>query len=187
MLDTPDAALNRAATWAVHQVGGHLRVDPAGVRAAAFEADDERELLEDARRWARVRAPGLLDPAEFLGRVVGGLFGASMDGAGGRLELRPRLPEGWRRMGLRRLRAHRTVLDLEVRPRAEWVTVRLAVTFGPPIATLVSLPDDGPGVARVTVDEVPLDASRAIFTLQGEHEVMLFQGLRPERSPSGAD
>jgi hypothetical protein len=150
-------------------------VDPARPAAPSFDRDDFEELVEDARRWQRIRAPGLLDPNRLLERVVGGLFGARMDGAGGRLELRPYLAEGWRSVALRRLRAHRTLLDLEIRPRAEWVTVRVAVTFGPPLATEISLPGDV-GVVRVAVDEIPLEGSRALFTAQAEHEVVLFTG-----------
>ena len=47
--------------------------------------------------------------------------------------------------------------------------------FGPAIALLVGLPELQP-VTRVTVDEVPLDGPRAIFTAQAEHEVTLFHG-----------
>jgi hypothetical protein len=74
------------------------------------------------------------------------------------------------------MRAHRTLVDLEIRPRAEWVTVRVAVAFGPAVPVLVSLPAESGGLVRVTVDEVLLEANRAIFTLQGEHEVVLFRG-----------
>jgi hypothetical protein len=150
-------------------------VDPARPAAPDFDPEDYAELLDDARRWQRIRAPGLLDPHHLLERVVGGLFGARIDGAGGRLELRPYLPDGWRLVTLRRLRAHRTVLDLELRPRAEWVTVRVAVTFGPPLATEISLAGDL-AVVRVAVDEIPLEGSRALFTAQAEHEVVLFTG-----------
>jgi hypothetical protein len=76
-------------------------------------------------------------------------------------------------MALRRLRVHRTVLDVEVRPRAEWITVRLAITFGPPLPVEVTLPDDYE-VGRVAVDEIPMEAARALFTAAGEHEVVLF-------------
>jgi len=155
---------------------GHLRVDPApALGQAAWEQDDTDSLLDDARRWHRVRSPGIIEPDEFLGRVVGGLFGARLDGIGGRLELAPSIPDGWRSMAARRLRAHRTLLDVEVKPRAEWVTVRLAVMFGPPIAVAVGLPEEQP-VARVTADEIPLDGPRAILTAADEHEVVLFLG-----------
>lgn len=76
---------------------------------------------------------------------------------------------------MKRLRSHRTLLDLEVRPRAEWVTVRLAVRFGPAIPVRVSLPDTLL-VSRVTVDEVPLESHQAILTLQGEHEILFYLG-----------
>jgi len=154
-------------------VGGHLRVDPARPGRPAFTALDADGLLDDARRWARVRSNDVLDPDAFLREVVGGLFGARFDGAGGRLELQPAPPDGWRAMALRRLRVHRTLVDVEVRPRAEWVTVRLAVTFGPAIPVEVTLPADY-DVGRVAVDEIPMEAERALFTAAAEHEVVLF-------------
>ena len=66
-------------------------------------------------------------------------------------------------------------MDLDIRAKAEWVTVRLAVMFGPPIAVALGLPEHF-GVARVAVDEVPLPAARAVFTAAGEHEVTLYLG-----------
>ncbi len=154
-------------------MGGHLRVDPARAGSARFTPLDVDWLLDDARRWERVRSNDLLDPDFFLSEVVGGLFGARFDGAGGRLELQPVPPDGWRAMALRRLRVHRTVLDVEVRPRAEWITVRLAIAFGPPLPVEVTLPDDY-DVGRVAVDEIPMEAPRALFTAAAEHEVVLF-------------
>ena len=91
----------------------------------------------------------------------------------------PWIPPGWRSLALRRLRCHRTLLDVELRPRAEWVTLRLELGFGPAIALAVSLRNCGP-IARVTVDEVPLEGDRAIFTLQGQHELMFFYAGEPE-------
>ena len=175
-VESPEVALNQAVAWALGRVGGHLRVDPApAVGQPGWDRDDTEALLDDARRWHRVRSQDLIDPDEFLGRVVGGLFGARLDGIGGRLELAPSIPDGWRTMAARRLRAHRTLLDVELKPRAEWVTVRLAVMFGPPIAVAVGLPE-AIRVTRVTADEIPLEGSRAIFTAADEHEVVLFLG-----------
>jgi hypothetical protein len=71
---------------------------------------------------------------------------------------------------------HRTLVDIEVRPRAEWATVRLSVSFGPAIPLALSLRNTPP-VARVTVDEVPLLRDQAIFTLAGEHELVFFYGV----------
>ncbi|MHB1329534.1 MAG: hypothetical protein ACYC2K_15160, partial [Gemmatimonadales bacterium] len=92
------------------------------MRVEAVAANDLESgvdgLLEDVRGWHRVRKPGMLDPVDVLGRVVGLLLGARQDGQGGRLELCPDLPEGWKSLKVKRLRSHRTLLDLEVRPRA---------------------------------------------------------------------
>ena len=113
------------------------------------------------------------DPERFLREVVAGLFGVRADAEGGRFAAAPWMPDRWRAMAIRRLRFHRTLLDLEVRPRAEWATVRLNLTFGPPIPLVLSLRNAGP-VGRITVDETALQGDRAIFTVSGEHEVMFF-------------
>jgi hypothetical protein len=78
-------------------------------------------------------------------------------------------------MALRRLRCHRTILDLEVRARAEWVTVRFDVSFGPAIPFSVGLGRGG-AIARLTVDETPVEGAVAIFTVAARHEVMFFLG-----------
>jgi len=175
-VETPDQALNQAAAWAIRRVGGHLRADPArAVRSALWGDDDLEELLEDARNWRRVRSDGVLDPEAFLGGIVGGLLGVRLDGLGGRLEISPSLPAGWRHVAVRRLRANRSLLDLDFRPRAEWLTIKLALVFGPPIPAVVS--SLHATVARVTVDEVALEGPRAIFTIGGEHEVALYYGM----------
>jgi hypothetical protein len=151
-------------------------VDPARLVGDDDGFDPVEELLDDARRWDRVRAAGIIAPEDFLGRLVGGLWGARLDGAGGRLELCPAMPDGWKAMTVRRLRAHRTLLDIQVRRRAEWATLNLALVFGPPIAVAVSLPDPLT-VSRVAVDAVPLFGPRATFTAAGEHEVTLYLGI----------
>ncbi|MSR03489.1 MAG: hypothetical protein EXR94_12245 [Gemmatimonadetes bacterium] len=174
-VSSPEAALDQAVAWALGRVGGQLRVGPAGTRIRDWTEAEIADLLADARLWCRVRSDAVMDPANFLERVVGGLLGAQSDGIGGRLELVPWLPDGWRTLVVRRLRVHRTLVDVDIRARAEWVTVRLAVAFGPPIAVALGLPGHF-GVARVAVDEVPLPAERAIFTAAGEHEVTLYLG-----------
>jgi hypothetical protein len=153
-----------------------LRANPArAVRDAIWADDDTAALLEDARLWHRVRADNVIDAEEFLGRLVGGLLGIHLDGLGGRLEMSPTLPAGWRQFQVHRLRAHRTLLDLEIKPRAEWLTIKVALMFGPPLPAVVS--SATMAVSRVTVDEIPLEGSRAAFTIGGEHEVALFYGV----------
>lgn len=151
-----------------------MRADPGAL--AAPEGDEVAQLLDDARRWHRVRSGDLLDPADFLRRLLHAFLGVATDGPGGRLELAPYLPDEWRAFAVRRLRVHRTLLDIEVKRRAEWVTVRLAVMFGPPLAVRVRLPEDEP-VGRIAVDEIPLEGDAAIFTAAGEHEVTLYRGV----------
>jgi hypothetical protein len=161
----------------VRRAGAGVRADP-GPGLPKWDHSDFAHLIEECRIFRRVGGPDVLDPDAVIREVVAGLFGARGDAVGGRFELVPWLPESWRTMALRRLRCHRTLVDIEVRPRAEWATVRLAVTFGPPIALALGVRNTGP-VARVTVDEVPLEGARAIFTLSGEHEAMFFFGGDP--------
>lgn len=173
LLDTPEPALNQAFAWAV-------RRDPAGVRAdpadgSSFGEDDFEELLESARAFRRVGPSAGLAPQVFLRQVVAGLFGVRADGAGGRFEVAPWVVGPWRTMALRRVRCHRTILDVEVRARTEWITLRFEVGFGPPIPLSVQVHNIGP-IGQVTIDEVPVEGNRAVLTLQEQHEVTFFLG-----------
>jgi hypothetical protein len=160
----------------VRRAEAEVRAGP--VAPEEWDGSDFLHLLEEARAFRRVGPRALPDPAGFLREVAGGLFGARADDPGGRFALAPWVPEGWNSMALRRLRLHRTLVDLEVRPRAEWATVRLAASFGPPIPVALSLRNTPP-VARVTVDEVALERGQAIFTLSDEHELVFFYGVAP--------
>ncbi len=134
--------------------------------------------MEAARAFRRVGPGAAPPPAAVFDQVVAGLFGIRADGAGGRFEIAPWIPEGWRSMVLRRLRCHRTLLDFEVKARAEWLTLRFDLVFGPPIPLSVTVRNAGP-VGRIAVDEIPLGGERAVFTLQELHEVIFFLGASP--------
>lgn len=149
-----------------------MRADPGPGLPEWDEADFE-ELLERAQRFRRVGPEALPEPGALLREVVAGLFGLHSDSAGGRVELAPWLPTGWRSMALRRVRCQRTLLSADLRPRSEWATVKLGLNFGPPIALALRLRHVG-AIERVTVDEIALEGPRAIFTLQGQHEVVFF-------------
>lgn len=171
ILDSPVEALNQAFAWSVRRDPAGVRADPGG--EPDWGLDDFEELLETAETFRRVGPGAHLEPERFLHQIVAGLFGIRSDAAGGRFEIAPWVVPGWRSLALRRLRCHRTVLDVEVRARAEWVTVAFEHGFGPAIPLAVSLRHAG-AIARVLVDEVPLDGERAVFTLQELHEVMFF-------------
>lgn len=138
-----------------------------------WDASDHALLVEEARTFRRVGAHTVPDAEALVREVVAGLFGVRADGEGGRFIIAPWLPEGWRSMAIRRLRLHRSLVDVEVRPRAEWAAVRLKLTFGPAVPLALSVRNVGP-VGRVTVDEIPLQGDRAVFTFAGEHEAMFF-------------
>ena len=175
-IESPDLALNQATAWAIRRVGGHLRANPArAVRDSIWDDDDLAGLLGDAREWTRIRSDQVLVAEEFLDRLVGGLLGIRLDGLGGRLEISPSLPQEWRHFRIRRLRAHRTLLDLDIKSRAEWLTIKVALMFGPPMPVAVS--SFSATVSRVAVDEIPMEGPRAVFTIGGEHEVTLYYGV----------
>ncbi len=173
LVDTPAPALNQAFAWAVRLTPAAVRAEPG--RTQRWDDDEFEDLLEASESFRRVGPATGLDPYQFIHRVVEGLFGVQADGAGGRFETRPWVPASWRSMALRRLRCHRTILDLEVRSRAEWVTVRFDVSFGPPVPFSVRIRNRGP-VAQVTIDETPVDSDLAIFTVGAQHEVTFFLG-----------
>ena len=156
------------------RAGATVQATP-GTPPDEWDGSDFLHLVEEARGFRRVGAPALPDPDGFLREIVDGLFGARADQAGGRYAIAPWVPEGWSSMALRRLRCHRTIVDVDVRPRAEWATVRLAVSFGPPIPLALGVRNTKP-VARVVVDDVPLARDTAIFTLSAEHEAVFFYG-----------
>lgn len=153
---------------------GGVRADP-DPRWTDWGQDDLDALIDDARRWQRVGRSAMPDPDLVLAELVGGLWGARADGEGGRFVLSPWIVPGWKSMALRRLRCRRTLLDVEVRPRVEWITCRLEITFGPPFPLVLSLRNVAP-VSRCTVDEVVLYGPRAVFTVSAEHEVVFHLG-----------
>ncbi len=184
LLDTPAAALNQAFAWAARREPAAVRAEPGG--PLGWDADAFEELLESSETFRRIGPGAGLDSGDFLHRVVGGLFGVRADGIGGRFEASPWIPDRWRAMALRRLRCHRTILDLEVRPRAEWVTVRCEVSFGPPIPIAFAIRNRG-AIAQVTIDETPVEGAVAILTAGGQHEVTFFLGARRDESRTGSD
>ncbi|MGQ0702158.1 MAG: hypothetical protein ACT4PM_03375 [Gemmatimonadales bacterium] len=170
-LTTPEASLDQAFVWAARHNPAGIRADPGS--GPEWDADAQALLLEWAKGFKRVGSAALPGPETLIRHVVAGLFGVRADAAGGRYEIRPWLPEGWRAFRLRGLRCHRTVLDLDIRARADWATVRLEREFGPSIPLVVGLRNVGP-IGQVTVDEVPVEGDRAVLTLLGEHEIMFF-------------
>jgi hypothetical protein len=172
LLATPEAALNQAFAWAVRRDPAGVRADP-GAGLPDWDADEFAELLDQARSFRRVGSAAAPEPEWLLREVVAGLFGVRADAEGGRFALRPWVPEGWRSLAIRRLRCHRTRLDVLVRARADWVAVRLELSVGPAIPLSVGLRHVAP-IAQITLDEIPLGGERAIFTLQARHEVTFF-------------
>ena len=122
-----------------------------------------------SRRAAKQGTEG--GAGETLRAVVEGEWGVEPDAPNGAVRLRPRLPAGWSRAELSRLRIGRTMLELRFR-RLRAVT-RLAVrkVMGPAVTVDCELP--GVPVDAAELDGVVLGSGRARFEATGEHELIL--------------
>ena len=158
-LSTPLPALDEAFEW-------------AGIRAdevpAAASASAEMPRLD-----AILRAPGelaLSDPAGLIRGVLEELWGAATDAERAVLRLAPRLPEGWQRMALSRLRVGGATVDCGLSRRAGQATVRLRRRTGPAVTVTLELP--GLTTTGILMDGVSLGGSAARFEAVGEHEIV---------------
>ena len=172
-LTTPLPALDTAFEWAKLRADEGLRaagqVDAANdVLAAAWRGDVGPPDLE-----ALLAAPGtvaIASPARLLRGVLCDLWGIEHDAPGGGLVLAPRLPAGWPRMALSRLRIGGSVVDCQLQRRPGRMVLRVRCRSGSPLPLTAGLP--GVDVASVGVDGIALGGSRARFELASEHEVV---------------
>lgn len=111
------------------------------------------------------------DAGEELRAVIEVLWGIDPDAPNGAIRLRPRLPAGWSRVGLSRLRIGRTVLELRFRRRNAVTQLALRKVMGPAITVDCELP--GVPVDAAELDGVALGSGRARFEATGEHELIL--------------
>ena len=157
-LSTPSPALDQAFEWAKLRAD-ELPPSPTA-RAEALSLD---AILD------RPEAHALADPSGFLEGVLHGLWGVEAHAEHRALTLAPRLPGGWTRMGVSRLRVGSTAVDCAMSRRAGQVTLRLRRRTGPAVAVALSLP--GVSDRGLAIDGVPLGGREARFEAAGEHEV----------------
>jgi len=111
-----------------------------------------------------------LAPDLLLRWVTGSLWGIVADAPGGAVSLAPRLPPGWTRMALSRIRVGGSAIDCVLRAREGGLTARVRRASGPPLTvTLVAPGITTPGIS---VDGIELAGGRARFDAVGEHEVI---------------
>jgi hypothetical protein len=170
-LETPDETIARAFAWAWIRAGALATGRPTGAAAPGWTVDTLRSA---ATRF--LADPASPDPAAALavvGGALGGLWGVIRHASNDELHLRPLLPAAWPGMALRRLRAGRTLLDLELRRRRGDLVARVHRLFGPRL--VVTLEPRGCSFQSAVVDDVELYGGRARFEAADRH-VILFRG-----------
>ena len=156
-ISTPLPALDEAFEWA------RLRADELGLAELATQPDLAVVL-------GTPNALALADPGALITGVLRGIWGAEVDPQRGALTLAPRLPRGWSRMALSRLRVGTAVLDCVLSRRGEQLTLRVRRRSGPAVSVTLTLP--GITIAALALDGIPLGGATARFEAAGEHEVV---------------
>jgi hypothetical protein len=153
-----------AAAWSAWT--GEQAPGPDGVASPAGSAG--RSVMAADRLESADRAVDL--PPDLLLRwVTGSLWGIVPNAPGGAVSLAPRLPPGWTRMALSRIRVGGSAIDCVIRARDDGLIARVRRASGPPLTvTLVA-----PGIAAqgINIDGIELAGGRARFDAVGEHEV----------------
>lgn len=156
-ISTPLPALDEAFEWAKLGADELVRAEPA------TPPDLDAMLAEPrALAWA--------DPGALISGVIRDIWGAEADAERSALVLAPRLPRGWNRMALSRLRVGTAVLDFVLSRRADQVTLRVRRRSGPAVTVTLALP--GITIAALALDGIPLGGATARFEAAGEHEVV---------------
>lgn len=157
----PGTGIEPAANLTLEQVLAVARTMDEGARGAfALPAGANGGACPD-----QVRAAALV-----LNGTLACLWGVEPDAPARRVRLRPRLPAGWPRMALRRLRIGGAVLDLDLRRRPGTVVLRVGVRAEVPLTVDVAL--DGLTVESLAVDDAELPATRAVFEARERHEIV---------------
>lgn len=149
------------------------RLDGAGTRALAHLARRYRAwtggLPDGAARLLAHEASDSADLTDPALTALADLWQVEPDAPNEAVALSPRLPDGWRRTGLARLRVGATTLDAECRLRPSGLVVRLRRISGASLTARVG--QRQAKEASLAVDEVALGGAEAIFVLEGEHDV----------------
>jgi hypothetical protein len=136
-----------------------------GANAGAAVLPDAAGPSADAPEAAAELAPDRL-----LRWVTTTLWGIIADAPGQAVALAPRLPAGWTRMALARIRVGRSAIDCDLRARAATLIVRVRRSSGPPLT--VTIAPAGIAAGGISVDGIELAGGRARFEAVGEHEAV---------------
>lgn len=142
------------------------RLAPGGKPRSPPEINIDVELALEAWR-ATLDPDSLMAASGVVGAAVYGLWGVQPDAPTQSVAIEPTLPKDWTRMALRQLRIGQTLLDVVVRRTRSGVTVSVVRNRGPGLRLSLTLP----GFARFEVDGEQLGGGRAVFRVEGEHQV----------------
>jgi hypothetical protein len=148
----------------------HLLINARLLRDRARGAFDE-VLHGREYRSAGICPDQAWSAAMVLSPVVEGLWGVVPWAPEDEVTIAPWLPPSWPRMGLRRLRIGRTVLDLELRRRPGQLIARVVRSFGPALHLTLAPRLAAPPLS-IMVDDLMLGGTSAQFQVRDQHEVI---------------
>jgi len=99
--------------------------------------------------------------------AVHGLWGVIPDAFRESLAVEPALPAAWQEMALRQLRIGASMLDLELRRGRSGLRLSVRLRRGPAVRLVLTCP----GAMEFDVDGEQLTGGRAVFRVEGEHNV----------------
>lgn len=170
-LDSPESAFLARGLRAAGLQGVVRAADTPVTACRTVPAEGALHRLREAGSLVNARSVVMFGSdttraAAALEDGVNGLFGVMVDG-NGVLTVMPAAPEGWRAMGLDRLRVGSAVLDVEVRQRPSATAISIRVRSGGPVTAIVGLADVS--VAQVDLDDVVMPSARARFEARHDH------------------
>lgn len=120
-----------------------------------------------------MRVPSVGSPAPSLPLDAGTMsrWGIAYHPVSATLSLAPALQDGEREAAVGPFRAGRTVVALRLRRTPSAVTLRVVVSFGPPVRVEAVLAGAAPRLPA-TVDDTPLGQHRVAFEATGTHEII---------------
>jgi len=154
--------------WTGEQAPGADRAGSLAPTAASRSSEQVVSAADPALESADGAAD--LPPDLLLSWVTGSLWGIVADAPRGAVSLAPRLPPGWTRMALSRIRVGGSAIDCAIRAREGGLTARVRRVSGPPLTVTLVAP--GTAAQGISVDGIELAGGRARFDAVGEHEVI---------------
>jgi hypothetical protein len=161
----PAEALDAFACWTADQAW-IARLSPGGMPRGRPEIRVDAGLaLETWRATAHpedfVAASGVVCAAVY------GLWGVRPDAPSESVAIAPALPASWPAFVLRQLRVGGSMLELELRRNRSELRLAVRRVRGPALRLVLTMPEP----AEFEVDGERLGGGRAVFRVEGEHEV----------------